>query len=415
MNNISITSIKKGAIFMEYNDLHHIILEKLEVFHYFSKFPVCLYSNDLLIGQFPEDFPTLDTFIHHNTAFPNLIFSKNQIFTCQYISNDYHECFIAFELNETDVIIIGPFLDESMYDAKLSNLIKRHSLPIKLKNKLFDYFSKLHIADTTKYFYISKLLSHFFVDISNITFEQVAISDVSIPENYFVTTYKNRLNMFQHPPYFLEQVIIKLIKSGTKVNSRQILTEINSLSRAKLSDNPLRSLKNSLICSCTIFTRAAIKGGVTDDDAFNLSDAFIYEIEKTDSMSELDKLEHRMVETFIAKVHHVSTFKFPPIIRNTMTYVMNHLSDKLILHTIAENVYVHPNYLSALFKKEVGITLFQYIIKRRIEESTYFLKYSNESIADIATFYQFCNQSYYIKMFNKYMDTSPNAYRQLNN
>jgi YesN/AraC family two-component response regulator len=244
--------------------------------------------------------------------------------------------------------------------------------------------------------------------------KEIHSAEQSIPENYFVTTYKNRLTMFQHPPYFLEQVIIKLIKSGTKANASQILSEINSLNRAKLSDNPLRSLKNSLICSCTIFTRAAIKGGVTDDDAFTLSDAFIYEIEQTDSMAELDKLEYRMVETFIDKVHHVSTFKFSLVIRNTMTYIMNHLSEKLTLHLIAENVYVHPNYLSALFKKEVGITLFQYILKRRIEESTYFLKYSNESIADIATFYQFCNQSYYIKMFNTYMHTSPLAYRQSN-
>ena len=94
---------------------------------------------------------------------------------------------------------------------------------------------------------------------------------------------------------------------------------------------------------------------------------------------------------------------------------MNHLSDKLTLGDIAENVYVHPNYLSALFKKEVGIPLFQYIIKKRIQESTYFLKYSNESITDIATFYQFCNQSYYIKMFKKHMGISPKAYRQSNN
>ncbi|MDF2612466.1 MAG: AraC family transcriptional regulator [Clostridia bacterium] len=415
MNNISISLIESGVLFMKYSYFHNLTLEKLEIFHYFSQFPVSLYSNNLLVGQFPESFPSLGGLTGADDSFSNLIFSKNQTFTCQYISSGYCECFIVFELNKADFIIIGPFLNESMYDAKLSDLIKKHSLPIKLKSKLHDYFSKLSIADTTKCFYISKLLNNLFADIPDASVTQTSVSEASIPENYFVTTYKNRLNMFQHPPYFLEQVIIKLIKSGTKANASQILTEINSLSRAKLSDNPLRSLKNSLICSCTIFTRAAIKGGVTDDDAFNLSDAFIYEIENTDSMAELDKLEHRMVETFIEKVNHASTFKFSPVIRNTMTYIMNHLSDKLILHDIAENVYVHPNYLSALFKKEVGISLFQYIIKRRIEESTYFLKYSNESIADIAAFYQFCNQSYYIKMFNKYMDTSPHAYRQLNN
>ncbi len=399
---------------MEHSYINRSTLEKIEIIHHFTKLPVGLYSNNSLVQHFPEKSASIASLLHKSTDLLNLNYSPNQFLTCQYLSNDYYECFILFELDASNTIVIGPFLEEAMYDSKLSTLIKKHFLPIKLKNKLDDYFSKLHLVDTTSCFYINKLILSLFTPSDETSCETLASQSASPPENYFVTTYKNRLNMFQHPPYFLEQVIIRLIKSGTKANAVQILSEINSLNRAKLSDNPLRSLKNSLICSCTIFTRAAIKGGVTDDDAFNLSDAFICEIENTDSLAELDKLEYRMVETFIEKVNHVSTSKFSLVIRNAMTYIMNHLTEKLTLLDIANSVYVHPNYLSALFKKEVGITLFQYIIKRRIEESTYFLKYSNESIADIATFYQFCNQSYYIKMFNKYMNTSPHAYRQSN-
>ncbi|HHW66388.1 MAG: two-component system, response regulator YesN [Epulopiscium sp.] len=404
---------------MEYNHKHNTTLEKLEIIYYFTQVPVSLYSNNSPVVQFPEKPLSMDALLKNECEFPNIIFSRNQTFTCQFITNDYYECFIVYELNDTDVIIIGPFLDEEMYDAKLSTLIKKNTLSIKLKHKLMDYFSKLQILDHTKRFYINKLLNYLFPDDSSIHLEQNTSTDTSektsVPENYFVTTYKNRLSMFEHPPYYLEQVIVKHIKNGIKPNARHILSEINSLNRAKLSDDPLRSLKNSLIGSCTIFTRAAIAGGVTDYEAFNLSDAFIMEIEKTNSMSELNNLEYRMVETFIEKVNEAKTFKFSPIIKNTMLYIVNHLSDKLTLKDIADHVYVHPNYLSALFKKEVGISLFQYIIKKRIEESTYFLKYSNESIADIAAFYQFCNQSYYIKMFHKYMGMSPNAYRQSNN
>jgi len=415
MDNLYIRSCEMRGFFMEYNYIYNTALEKLEILYYFARVPVSLYSNNSPVVQFPEKPLSMDVLLKNQSEFPSIIFSKNQILTCQFVINDYFECYIVFELNETDLILIGPFLDEEMYDAKFSTLIKKNSLPIKLKNKLVDYFAKLQVLDNTRRFYINKLLNYLFPDDSNIHVDQPASTHASVPENYFVTTYKNRMSMFQHPPYFLEQVIIKMIKNGTKSNARQILSEINSLNRAKLSDDPLRSLKNSLICSCTIFTRAAIEGGVTDYEAFNMSDAFIIEIEKSNSMAELDSLEYRMVETFIEKVNEANTFKFSPVIRNTMTYIVNHLSDKLTLKDIADNVYVHPNYLSALFKKEVGISLFQYIIKRRVEESTYFLKYSNESIADIAAFYQFCNQSYYIKMFNKYMGISPNAYRQSNN
>ena len=49
-----------------------------------------------------------------------------------------------------------------------------------------------------------------------------------------------------------------------------VLTEINSLKRTRLSKDALRSVKNSLICSVTLFTRAAIDGGVMPEAAFTL-------------------------------------------------------------------------------------------------------------------------------------------------
>ncbi len=400
---------------MENTPNNNELIQKMELFHYFTHLQVHLYSHNQLTLSFPLDLISIGNVLgnHEGHFLPN--FLSNQFLSPQYLVNDYYEHFIIFELDETQKIIIGPFLAEPMYDSNLLDFIKRHTLSIKSKSKLNDYFAMLPIVDATKRLYTTKLLLELFSSLglspSSLTSNT---TETSLPENYFVTTYKNRLNMFQHPPYFLEQVITKLIRSGNKANAKQILSEINSLNRAKLSDNPLRSLRNSLICSCTIFTRAAIYGGVTDDDAFTLSDAFIVEIEATESMLELNKLEYRMVETFIEKVNAANTSKYSPIIRNTITYIMNHLTEKLVLNDIAQNVYVHPNYLSSLFKKEVGMSLFEYILKRRIDESTYFLKYSNESIADIAALYQFCNQSYYIKTFNKFMHISPYVYRHSN-
>ena len=42
-----------------------------------------------------------------------------------------------------------------------------------------------------------------------------------------------------------------------------------------------------MICSCSYMTRAAIDGGVNQDDAFTLSDSFINEIENIQSIEEL--------------------------------------------------------------------------------------------------------------------------------
>ena len=68
---------------------------------------------------------------------------------------------------------------------------------------------------------------------------------------------------------------------------------------AKLASTPLRSLKNSLICSCTLFTRAIIRGGVDPDTAYNLSDVIIQQIEKFEDYNKLQDFEVKMVHTFI--------------------------------------------------------------------------------------------------------------------
>ncbi len=94
-----------------------------------------------------------------------------------------------------------------------------------------------------------------------------------------------------------------------------------------------------------------------------------------------------------------------------MQYINNNLTQDLSLANIAKHCFVHPNYLSGLFKKETGVSITDYINRKRIEESEYFVKYTDYDIADIANFYHFCNQGYYSTLFKKYMSISPKTCR----
>ncbi len=86
---------------------------------------------------------------------------------------------------------------------------------------------------------------------------------------------KNMDMEYKHPPYSLETKLLSEISLGLLSEALTTLTQINGLDRAALSSNSLRSMKNSMIASCTIFTRAIIRAGVTPEDAFDLSDHFI--------------------------------------------------------------------------------------------------------------------------------------------
>jgi YesN/AraC family two-component response regulator len=67
--------------------------------------------------------------------------------------------------------------------------------------------------------------------------------------------------------------------------------------------------------------------------------------------------------------------------------------------------------ITPVMKKEVGVNLPDYIMKTRVDESKYYIRYTNTKISDIAIFYQFCNQSYFTQVFKKFVGRTPNEYR----
>lgn len=235
-----------------------------------------------------------------------------------------------------------------------------------------------------------------------------------IEKNYSEMKSRNLETMYIHPPYFLEREMINMIKKGDYKNAQRLLIETNKQTRAHLASDPIRSLKNSIICSCTLYARAAIEAGSLPEEAFTLSDTFIVAIERAKTQKELLKLESDMLKEYCEMVLDVNDSKYSSIVLRTINNVNQSLTEKVTLQQLADMVYVHPNYLSSLFKREVSISLFKYILKRKVEESVCFIKYTDLPLSAIAHKFQFCSQSYYIKTFKKCLGVTPNWYRRPN-
>jgi YesN/AraC family two-component response regulator len=236
-----------------------------------------------------------------------------------------------------------------------------------------------------------------------------------IEKEFIAAKINNKKDFFIHPSYHLEEQLMDWIAKGQLEEAKYFLDEINLLERAKLAKESVRSLKNSLICSCTLFTRACIKGGVDSEIAFDLSDVYIQQIEKTDRMSDLIHLEYDMLKNFVKKVKYKTNRTYQYIINKSISYIHEHLLQELSLTSISAHVKVHPNYLSKLFKEEVGMTVTSFINQKKIEESKYFLLHSDLTISDIAHLFTYCNQSYYSSLFKKYTGITPKQFMKLHN
>ncbi|WAA09613.1 AraC family transcriptional regulator [Fervidibacillus albus] len=234
----------------------------------------------------------------------------------------------------------------------------------------------------------------------------------TIINQFYKARIENRQNEFFHPPYQLEEKLVNAIQLGNTEEAITALQEINQLKRAKLADNEVRSVKNSLIASCTLFTRAIIRGGVHPEIAYNLSDVLIRKIEQMYDVNQLNEFEVDMVYSFIHTLQSEQMPNYKNIVNKTISYIHQNILQDLSLNTIAKDLYVNPSYLSTIFKKETGRTLTDYINRKRIEESKYFLLHTDLSISNIAHLFHFCNQSYYTSLFKKITGMTPKQYKE---
>jgi YesN/AraC family two-component response regulator len=88
------------------------------------------------------------------------------------------------------------------------------------------------------------------------------------------------------------------------------------------------------------------------------------------------------------------------------------LSADLSLSTLAKQQNISSAYLSALFKRETGKTLSEYIRDKRIEYAAYLLSTTHLQVQTVALHCGIMDVQYFSKIFKKQMGKTPKEYRE---
>jgi len=99
------------------------------------------------------------------------------------------------------------------------------------------------------------------------------------------------------------------------------------------------------------------------------------------------------------------------IVRQVREMVMAEPGE-ITVRSIAERVYLHPVYLSKLFKSETGESLGDYIIRVKMERARWLLQHTNRKIYEITAELGYQNPQYFSKMFKKHFGMTPLEYRE---
>jgi two-component system response regulator YesN len=104
--------------------------------------------------------------------------------------------------------------------------------------------------------------------------------------------------------------------------------------------------------------------------------------------------------------------EYSPLVRNVIQYIDEHYNENISLKRLGDTFHASPNYISRLFKQEVGRGLFDYINVIRIGKAKELLKDYRYKIYEIAEMVGFNSQVHFAIVFNKYEGMSPKDYRK---
>ena len=176
-------------------------------------------------------------------------------------------------------------------------------------------------------------------------------------------------------------------------------------------NDSLRNIKNLLLSGNTLFRKAAYDGGVHPIYLDELSGKWAIKIEQELSFEVLHNMPIQMIRSYCLLTKEHSLSQYSQVVKDALTFINLNISSNLTVKRVAHEVSLSPDYLTRLFKKEVGFNIITYINRKRIHTSLELLKNTNLSIEEIGDLIGLSNTSYFYTMFKREIGVSPKQYR----
>lgn len=214
-----------------------------------------------------------------------------------------------------------------------------------------------------------------------------------------------------HHTYQEERRLLECVREGKTEEAVRYSGDMD-MGIGRLGHKDIIHWNNTVVAAVTLSVRAAIEGGLSPAEAYQISDFYIQKTEGCRTVADLLELRNRAVRDLTNRVRKKKeSRKHSGYVDRCKEYISGHYKEKIYLQDIADSLGMSSTYLSRLFSRETGMRLQDYINSFRVERAANLLIYSEESISYIAEYVNFPSQSYFGKMFRRYKHMTPKEYR----
>ena len=100
------------------------------------------------------------------------------------------------------------------------------------------------------------------------------------------------------------------------------------------------------------------------------------------------------------------------VITGITKYMQEHLSEDVSLHILSEEFHLNSQYISQLFKNEIGVNFLTYLTNIRMEHAKKLLLSTSLSIAEVSEQSGYGDYRVFTKVFKKSEEITPSQYRR---
>ena len=125
----------------------------------------------------------------------------------------------------------------------------------------------------------------------------------------------------------------------------------------------------------------------------------------------IDNLKISLYEQRMAEEHEPKE-QGERVIIGITRYLQEHLEEEVSLSVLAEEFHLNPQYISQLFKNEIGVGFLAYLTNIRMEKAKKLLLSTSFPIAEIAQKTGYGDYRVFTKVFKKAEGITPSQYRR---
>lgn len=328
-------------------------------------------------------------------------------------TNDVFQIHFIFCRVEKQALVVGPYCTESFGENDYRVLLRRKNLSALNFQDLTAYRGKIPVMKENDILHLLRCIAkncRWSVvpnQIRRVDFEGMVRSTEE--EQVHLPYSQEVIERYREEDAFMES-----IRQGDHVNAIAHWRELhNHMAGFKRTlGAPLDTARHSAAITRSMIRLAAKDVGIPPlvNDQISGKSATI--IRKAASIDEIDHEHERVIREYCRAIRGLKKNGYSGMTQSVLYFLENNYHTEISVDTIARELEMSANYLTAKFRDEMSVTPNQYLQNLRMQKAASRLTQTKQSIQEISAAVGIQDANYFARLFKQSFGMTPSQYRQ---